>query len=354
MNFPPLILGDSTRLRQLMHNLIKNAFEAMAEDASAQQQVQITTRCFEISGVPFVSLVVVDDGPGFPEDMLERLFEPYVTTKNTWQWVRSGDCEKNCRRTWWHHSSRKCYRSRCTYQDSYTIEFSTDQQFTSWRNTGTQSRRRGMSQESILVVDDEPDIRNLVQEILVDEGYNVSVAENTKVARKHASSAKPDLVLLDIWMPGEDGISLLKDWQSSGSLHCPVVMMSGHGTVETAVEATRLGAYDFIEKPLTMAKLLVSVKRALESSDAGEEENPDTNFVEAPIGASLPMQALRDQAKKIAAHDNVVFIKGEAGVGKKADASYIHSLSARKAKRFTFLNEDNFNRGQAAATIIWN
>ena len=84
-----------------------------------------------------------------------------------------------------------------------------------------------MSQESILVVDDEPDIRNLVQEILVDEGYQVRVAEDTAVARKHASSKQPDLVLLDIWMPGEDGISLLKDWQKSGSIDCPVVMMSG-------------------------------------------------------------------------------------------------------------------------------
>lgn len=122
-----------------------------------------------------------------------------------------------------------------------------------------------MSQESILVVDDEPDIRNLVQEILVDEGYKVSVAENTAVARTHANSKQLDLVLLDIWMPGEDGISLLKDWQNKGSIDCPVVMMSGHGTVETAVEATRQGAYDFIEKPLTTAKLLVSVKRALEA-----------------------------------------------------------------------------------------
>ncbi len=209
-----------------------------------------------------------------------------------------------------------------------------------------------MSQESILVVDDEPDIRNLVQEILVDEGYNVSVAENTNVARKHASSAKPDLVLLDIWMPGEDGISLLKDWQSTGSLQCPVVMMSGHGTVDTAVEATRLGAYDFIEKPLTMAKLLVSVKRALESADVSEGESNQPNLVEAPIGTSLPMQALRDQAKKIAAHDNVVFLKGEAGVGKNAYANYIHSLSPRKAKRFTFLNEDNFNRGEAAQQLF--
>lgn len=209
-----------------------------------------------------------------------------------------------------------------------------------------------MSQESILVVDDEPDIRNLVQEILVDEGYNVSVAENTNVARKHASSAKPDLVLLDIWMPGEDGISLLKDWQSTGTLQCPVVMMSGHGTVDTAVEATRLGAYDFIEKPLTMAKLLVSVKRALESADDSELESNQSNLVEAPIGASLLMQALRDQARKIAAHDNVVFIKGEAGVGKNTYANYIHSLSSRKAKRFTFLNEDNFNRAEAAQQLF--
>ena len=209
-----------------------------------------------------------------------------------------------------------------------------------------------MSQESILVVDDEPDIRNLVQEILVDEGYNVSVAENTKVARKHASSTKPDLVLLDIWMPGEDGISLLKDWQSSGSLRCPVVMMSGHGTVDTAVEATRLGAYDFIEKPLTMAKLLVSVKRALESSEVSEEQSGETKFIEPPIGSSMPMQALRDQAKKIAAHDNVVFIRGETGVGKNAYANYIHSLSERQSKRFTFLNEDNFNRSESAKQLF--
>ncbi len=209
-----------------------------------------------------------------------------------------------------------------------------------------------MSQESILVVDDEPDIRNLVQEILVDEGYEVSVAENTKIARKHASSKQPDLVLLDIWMPGEDGISLLKDWQSSGSLQCPVVMMSGHGTVETAVEATRLGAYDFIEKPLTMAKLLVSVKRALEASDQNETSTINDSLIEAPIGASLPIQSLRDQAKKLAAHDNILFIKGENGVGKKSYANFIHSLSSRKSKRFISLNEDNFNTREATKQLI--
>ncbi|MFK7815433.1 MAG: sigma-54-dependent transcriptional regulator [Gammaproteobacteria bacterium] len=209
-----------------------------------------------------------------------------------------------------------------------------------------------MSQESILVVDDEPDIRNLVQEILMDEGYKVSVAENTTVARKHASSSQPDLVLLDIWMPGEDGISLLKDWQDSGSIACPVVMMSGHGTVETAIEATRLGAYDFIEKPLTMAKLLVSVKRALEAGVKNVESSLTNDSIEMPIGASLPIQSLRDQAKKLAAHDNVLLIKGESGVGKKAFANFVHSLSSRSTKRFITLNEDNFNSRESAKQLL--
>jgi len=209
-----------------------------------------------------------------------------------------------------------------------------------------------MTQESILVVDDEPDIRNLVQEILVDEGYAVSVAENTDVARKHANSKHPDLVLLDIWMPGEDGISLLKDWQKSGSIDCPVVMMSGHGTVETAVEATRLGAYDFIEKPLTMAKLLVSVKRALEAGVKSSDIVKENELIEAPIGSSLSIQALRDQAKKLAAHDNILLIKGEAGVGKKSFANYVHSLSANKANRFIILNEDNFNNRDSVKQLF--
>jgi len=209
-----------------------------------------------------------------------------------------------------------------------------------------------MSQESILVVDDEPDIRSLVQEILMDEGYKVSVAENTAVARTHANSKQPDLVLLDIWMPGEDGISLLKDWQNNGSIDCPVVMMSGHGTVETAVEATRLGAYDFIEKPLTTAKLLVSVKRALEAGKKNSDSSNVNEAVEIPIGSSLPIQSLRDQAKKLAAHDNVLFVKGETGVGKKSFANFVHLLSIRKQKRFIALNEDNFNSSESAKQLF--
>ena len=200
-----------------------------------------------------------------------------------------------------------------------------------------------MNQQNILIVDDEPDIRNLVQEILVDEGYQVRVAENTADARQHARKLQPDLVLLDIWMPGEDGISLLKDWQKNGEINCPVVMMSGHGTVETAVEATRLGAYDFIEKPLTMAKLLVSVKRALEAAEETHDENKQAVLVEKPVGTSMQMRALRDQAEKLAQHDNVLLIMGESGVGKKTFANYVHSLSSNKDKRFIAVSEDYFN-----------
>ena len=146
-----------------------------------------------------------------------------------------------------------------------------------------------MSAPYVLVVDDEPDIRTLVKEILEDEGYGVDVAENAQAAREARRARRPDLILLDIWMPDTDGISLLKEWSESGGLDTPVLMMSGHGTVETAVEATRLGAYDFIEKPLSMAKLLLTVQRALEAEKLTRENTGlrrESPPVSAPLGAS--------------------------------------------------------------------
>ena len=102
----------------------------------------------------------------------------------------------------------------------------------------------------LLVVDDEPEIRRLVCEILEDEGYKVTTAENAREAKALKNFINPHLILLDIWMPDMDGITLLKEWVSEDALLCPVVMMSGHGSVESAVESTKLGAYDFLEKPL--------------------------------------------------------------------------------------------------------
>lgn len=194
-----------------------------------------------------------------------------------------------------------------------------------------------MNGAHILVVDDEPDIRSLVKEILEDEGYEVSVAENAQQARERRRARRPDLILLDIWMPGEDGLALLKDWKTAGGLPCPVIMMSGHGTVETAVEATRLGAYDFIEKPLSLAKLLLTVERALEADQLARENldlRREVSHVIEPIGSSEVMRRLREQCKRIAQHDSWVLLTGEPGAGKETFARYLHRLSSRRDRPF--------------------
>jgi two-component system nitrogen regulation response regulator NtrX len=189
-----------------------------------------------------------------------------------------------------------------------------------------------MNPEHILVVDDEPEIRRLVQEILVDEGYRVTTAAKASDAAQAVEIEKPDLVLLDIWLPDGDGIALLKDWSTAGSPPFPVVMMSGHGTVETAVEATRLGAYDFIEKPVSMAKLLVTVRRALQA-EALRRENlllrRSQLTASELIGDSPAMTALRDNITRIAATNTWALITGEPGSGKGVAARYLHRISPR-------------------------
>ena len=122
-----------------------------------------------------------------------------------------------------------------------------------------------MTIKQILVVDDEIGIRELLAEILFDEGYEVHLAESAEQARAYRNSHEPDLVLLDIWMPDTDGVDLLKEWAEQELLTMPVVMMSGHGTIETAVEATRIGAVDFLEKPIGLQKLLATVARAIKT-----------------------------------------------------------------------------------------
>lgn len=120
-----------------------------------------------------------------------------------------------------------------------------------------------MASKQILVVDDEVGIRELLSEILFDEGYQVHLAENAAQARAFRSEQEPDMVLLDIWMPDTDGVTLLREWVEQELLTMPVVMMSGHGTIETAVEATRIGAVDFLEKPVSLQKLLGTVAKAI-------------------------------------------------------------------------------------------
>jgi len=210
-----------------------------------------------------------------------------------------------------------------------------------------------MSNPHVLVVDDEADIRASIQDILSDENYNVSVAADAGEARAARSKRKFDLILLDIWMPDTDGITLLREWSDGGDLNCPVVIMSGHGTVDTAVEATRLGAFDFVEKPLSLAKLLRTVESALES--AGRQSRAASKLLPsllAPVGRSEIMQALRERVQQYARHDGSVLLSGEDGTGRGAFARYMHALSRRAGEPLTSLTAASVSDSNAEVELL--
>lgn len=188
-----------------------------------------------------------------------------------------------------------------------------------------------MSPARVLVVDDEPDIRDLLREILEEEGYAVTVAGDAEHARIARREDHPDVALLDIWMPDVDGITLLNEWHGGEAPGFPVIMMSGHGTIETAVEATRLGAFDFVEKPLSLAKLLVTVRNALGSvtprgMDAGRTPlTPRRDF----IGTSRSVAGLRERITRLAHGSTPVLVHGEPGTGKRTVAALLHEQGDR-------------------------
>ena len=210
-----------------------------------------------------------------------------------------------------------------------------------------------MSGPHILVVDDEADIRGLLKEILSEEGYEVDVAANAAQARASRARQTPDLVLLDIWMPDVDGITLLREWSAAAADGCPVVMMSGHGTVETAVEATRLGAFDFVEKPLSLAKLLRPVERAL---DAGRRHRQSARLLGStlavPLGKSKLMQQLRAEAQQIAANPSTVLLVGEPGSGREAFARYLHERGPRASAPFVSVIASSLRDADAEARLF--
>ena len=210
-----------------------------------------------------------------------------------------------------------------------------------------------MSGSQVLVVDDEADIRALIQEILSDEGYGVTAAADAVEARGARAKKNYDLILLDIWMPDTDGITLLREWSEGGDLTCPVVIMSGHGTVDTAVEATRLGAFDFVEKPLSLAKLLRTVEAALESANklpsGGRGLLPS---LLPPVGRSKRMQVLREKVQQYAEHDESVLLSGEPGTGRGAFARYLHALSRRADEPLISLTAASLTDGNAEDQLL--
>ena len=173
----------------------------------------------------------------------------------------------------------------------------------------------------ILVVDDEIGIRELLSEILADEGHSVWLAEDAAAARKVRGEKRPDLVLLDIWMPDTDGISLLKEWSAAGLLTMPVVMMSGHGTIDSAVEATRVGAIDFLEKPIALQKLLATVKKALKHETAPQKPPLTLDaFARSPL-----LKDLKKRLEQAAAKNPILLLKSASGSIAEICARTLHT-----------------------------
>ncbi|NMG32016.1 sigma-54-dependent transcriptional regulator [Aromatoleum evansii] len=172
---------------------------------------------------------------------------------------------------------------------------------------------------NILIVDDEVGIRELLSEILRDEGHDVVLAENAAAARAVRNARRPDLVLLDIWMPDTDGITLLKEWSANGQLNMPVVMMSGHGTIDTAVEATRIGAIDYLEKPIGLQKLLSAVKRGLQRPAAPGAPAPLTL---AAFTRSAPLRELARLVQQVVVNSRVLLLRvGQGSIAELAARS---------------------------------
>ena len=196
------------------------------------------------------------------------------------------------------------------------------------------------SQHTILIVDDEKGVRESLTAVLRDEGYAVESAETAEAALEWLAHRRCDVMMLDIWLPGIDGLEALGRVQS---LESPpvVIMISGHGTIETAVRATKLGAFDFIEKPLSIDKTLLTLRHALEQRELITENQILRREIQGRyriVGDSIPMKALRQQLALAAPTNGRVLVYGESGVGKELVAHALHSLSLRSENRFVEVN----------------
>jgi two-component system nitrogen regulation response regulator NtrX len=207
-----------------------------------------------------------------------------------------------------------------------------------------------VSDMRVLVVDDEQDIRDLLNEILSEEGYAVTTAADARSAREARKAQEFDLILLDIWMPDTDGISLLKEWAQIGDV-VPVVMMSGHGTVETAVEATRLGAVDFIEKPVSLATLLKTVQHAL-AQKRGQGRRTLVPTMVMPVGKSEAVRQLRERIEKLARDKANVLFVGEPGSGRETFARYLRLLGHNADAPFAYVMGSEFTDSDAAHVLL--
>ena len=312
----------------------------------ADARVEISTRHVASADADLVEIKVADNGPGFVRDIVHQAFDPYVTSKPKGTGLGLAIVKKLVEEHGGQIAARN--REQGGAEISILIPISVDVERTVDQSAPRPQERTRMSAR-ILVVDDEANIRALIDEILSEEGYDVTTAADAKEARGARKRQEFDLILLDIWMPDTDGISLLREWSESGATGT-VVMMSGHGTVDTAVEATRLGAVDFIEKPVSLAKLLRTVERALamRRSQGAAARHHDRKASRRPARVSRCARcASRSRASRSTTRTRL--FTGEPGSGRELFARFLASQSAQARGPFVAvmggdLNDENAQR----------
>ena len=188
-------------------------------------------------------------------------------------------------------------------------------------------------QKTILIIDDEPEIRNLMEEILSEEGYKTLSAESAQRAEHIITNNQIDLVYLDIWMPGTDGVELLKKWTKTNKLKAPIIMISGHATIKTAVETTRLGAFDFIEKPLSIEKLLTSAEQALSIKDERDLDDKIISFLKTKTNTNTYSDCFASLDSAVD-KNNLVCLRGEVGTEKEMFAKHLHHQQYNQKHNF--------------------
>ena len=298
------MLADPEAIKRALANLVDNAAEAMQDSVLARDSISTSL----VTSRDAVEMTVADTGHGVTQELKERLFLPYFSTKKRGTGLGLAIVSRIVED---HHGSIRVEENK-PVGTRFVVELPTVPSKPSGRLLIN-------SMHNILIVDDEPNIRQSLKGVLEDEGYKTSAADSgescLETLRKHAF----DVVLLDVWLPGIDGLETLQKIREIENAP-EVIMISGHGTIETAVRATKLGAYDFLEKPLSIDKTLILIKHAIDAKRL-REENRELKRQLVPksviVGDSIPMKALRQQIQIMAPTNGRVLIYRRVGHGKR-------------------------------------
>ncbi len=329
---PPANL-DREQFARAVVNLVDNAAEAMQD--SLVKKLFIGT---QPGAADTLELVIADSGCGVSQDEKERLFLPYFSTKNRGTGLGLAIVSHIVAE----HNGQIRVEDNQPVGARFTVEIPALIDAERSGSRGAAVRRQSMRPRKILVVDDEPGIRQSLCGVLEDEGYTAAAVGSGEECLEALPAGEFELVLLDIWLPGIDGMEVLGRIQEIPMTDRPmVVVISGHGSVEAAVRATKLGAFDFLEKPLSIDKVSVTVKNALAHRVLAIENSrlrADSGSRYHIIGESVPMKALRQQLGLMAGTNGRVLIYGESGTGKELVAHALHAMSPRAAEPFVEVN----------------